>query len=325
MMQVKDIIEKIMEEKKEVGGIKEVYYAACGGSYAAFYPAKSFLEKEAKGIKVGLYNSNEFVHSTPKALGENSVVIVASHKGNTPETIKAAAIAKEKGVPVIALTWIADSPIVSEADYVVDYTFGPDKDIAGEKTMQALLTAVEILNQTEGYENYDKFMDGRAKIDLIVKKACKHVEKRAQKYAEEHKNDDVIYTMASGAGWGAAYLQSNCIYMEMQWINSSTIHTGEFFHGPFEITDANIPFVIQLSEGSTRPLDERALKFLKKHGKRIEVLDAKELGLSTIDASVIDYFNHMLFNNVYPVYNEALANVREHPLTTRRYMWKVEY
>ncbi|EPD3649681.1 hypothetical protein ACR9TT_004283, partial [Salmonella enterica subsp. enterica serovar Cerro] len=27
----------------------------------------------------------------------------------------------------------------------------------------------------------------------------------------------------------------------------------------------------------------------------------------------------------YPVYNRALAEARQHPLTTRRYMWKVEY
>lgn len=324
-MQVKDVIARIIEEKKEIGGIKEVYYAACGGSYAAFYPAKAFLEKEAKEVKVGLYSSNEFVHNTPVALGENSIVIVASHKGNTPETIKAATVGRETGATVIALTWIADSPIVSEADYVMDYSFGPSKEISNEKTMKALLTAVEILNQTEGYQHYDRFMEGRAMIDSIVNNARKHVEKRAKQFAVNHKDDNVIYTMASGASWGAAYLQSICIFMEMQWINSSTIHTGEFFHGPFEITDANIPFVIQISEGSTRALDERALEFLNKYGKRIEVLDAKELGLSTIDNKVIDYFNHLLFNNVYPVYNEALAEIRNHPLSTRRYMWKVEY
>lgn len=69
-------------------------------------------------------------------------------------------------------------------------------------------------------------------------------------------------------------------------------------------------FMIQISEGTTRELDERALKFLNKYGKRIEVLDAKELGLSTIDASVVDYFNHSLFNNVYPTYNMSwLRNV----------------
>mgnify|MGYP001070473871 CR=1 FL=1 len=324
-MEIKNIIEDIVASKKDVGGIKQVYYAACGGSYGAFYPAKAFLEKEAKEIKVGLFNSNEFVHNTPKAFGENSVLVVASHKGNTPETIKAAELGKNQGVPVIVLTWVQDSPITRFADYVVDYTFGDGKDIAGEKTIKGLLTAVEILRQTEGYENYDKFLDGVAKIDRIVKNACKHVEKRALEFAKNHKDDSVIYTIASGAGYGAAYMQSICIFMEMQWINSSSIHSGEFFHGPFEITDSEIPFVIQVSEGSTRPLDERALNFLNRYAKRIEVLDAKDLGLSTIDSTVVDYFNHSLFNNVYPIYNKALANEREHPLTTRRYMWKVKY
>jgi fructoselysine 6-phosphate deglycase len=324
-MEIKNIIEEIVAGKKEDGGVKQVYYVACGGSYGAFYPAKTFLETEAKEIRVGLYNSNEFVHNTPKVFGKNSILVVASHKGNTPETVKAAEIGKNAGVPVIALTWVKDSPISGQADYIVDYTFGDGKDIAGEKTIKALLTAVEILNQTEGYENYEKFMDGVGRINNIVYNACKHVENRALEFARNHKNDSVIYTMASGAGYGAAYIESICVLMEMQWINSSSIHSGEFFHGPFEITDKEIPFVIQISEGSTRPLDTRALKFLKQYGRRIEILDAKDLGLSTIDSSVVDYFNHSLFNNVYPVYNKALAAEKQHPLSTRRYMWKVEY
>lgn len=72
-MDMKQIIEQIIADKKEGGGIKQVYYVACGGSYGAFFPAKTFLEKEAKDIKVGLYNSNEFVHNTPKAFGANAV------------------------------------------------------------------------------------------------------------------------------------------------------------------------------------------------------------------------------------------------------------
>ena len=322
---ISKLIAEILEKKKEKGGVKSLYFVGCGGSLGALYPAKTFMEKECAGIKSAWINSNEFVHSTPKDFGENSILCLACHKGNTPETIRAAALGKEAGAAVIILTWLQESEIIQYGDYIVRYEFGGDKDTAGEKTICALLVAVELLQQTEGYENYDKFMLGVGMIDRIVKNACKHVEKRALVFAENHKDDQVIYTMASGAGYGAAYMESICIFMEMQWINSNSIHSGEYFHGPFEITDANIPFVIQISEGSTRELDERALKFLTTYAKRIEVLDAKDLGLSTIDSSVVDYFNHSLFNNVYPVYNQALAMVREHPLSTRRYMWKVEY
>lgn len=324
-MEIKNIVAEILTKSKEKGGIKQIYFVGCGGSLGALYPAYNFMERESSTLKTGWFNSNEFNHSTPKDFGPNSLLVVACHKGNTPETIQAAVLGQSKGAHVVVLTWLEESEIIPHADYIVRYTFGDGKDIAGEKTMDALLIAVELLQQTEGYANYEKFMDGVGKIDHIVKNACKHVEKRARAFAKEYKDDSVIYTMGSGAGFGAAYMESICIFMEMQWINSAVIHTGEFFHGPFEVTDANLPFLIQISEGTTRSLDERALKFLKTYAKRFEIVDAKELGLSTIDASVVDYFNHSLFNNLYPVYNKALAAAREHPLTTRRYMWKVEY
>ena len=329
---IKNIIAEIIEDKKEKGGVKSLYFVGCGGSLGALYPAKTFMETESADIKCALISSNEFVHCTPKDFGENSIICLSCHKGNTPETIAAAKLGKEMGASVIILTWLAESETVEFGDYIVQYEFdaSPDHlegniDYAGEKTMCALLVAVETLQQTAGYENYDKFYAGVGMISNIIKNARKHVKERALAFAEEYKDDTVIYTMGSGAGYGAAYMESICIFMEMQWLDSSSIHTGEFFHGPFEITDANRAFMIQISEGTTRELDERALKFLNKYGKRIEVLDAKELGLSTIDASVVDYFNHSLFNNVYPIYNHELAEKREHPLPTRRYMWKVEY
>ena len=329
---IKNIVKEILEEKKDIGGIKNIYFVGCGGSLGALYPARTFMERESQVLRSAWINSNEFVHSTPKDFGENSIICLACHKGNTPETIKAARLGKEKGAAVIILTWLEESEIIEFGDYIIHYTFdaSPDHlagdiDYAGEKTQCALLVAVELVAQTEGYANYDKFYEALGMISNIIRNARTHVAARAEAFAEEYQNDSVIYTMGSGAAYGAAYMESICIFMEMQWLDSSSIHTGEFFHGPFEVTDANRPFMIQISEGSTRELDERALTFLKTYAKRIEVLDAKELGLSTIDATVVDYFNHALFNNVYPIYNHALAVKREHPLTTRRYMWKVEY
>lgn len=205
MMGMKETVSNIVTSRAEKGGVKHVYYVACGGSYAAFYPAKAFLEKEAKALTVGLYNSGEFINNPPVALGENAVVVVASHKGNTPETIKAAEIARQHGAPVIGLTSIMDSPLVAHCDYVETYTFGDGKDIAGEKTMKGLLSAVELLQQTEGYAHYDDFQDGVSKINRIVWRACEQVAERAQAFAQEYKDDKVIYTVASGAGHGAAY------------------------------------------------------------------------------------------------------------------------
>ena len=164
---IKNIIAEIIEDKKEKGGVKSLYFVGCGGSLGALYPAKTFMETESADIKCALISSNEFVHCTPKDFGENSIICLSCHKGNTPETIAAAKLGKEMGASVIILTWLAESEIVEFGDYIVQYEFdaSPDHlegniDYAGEKTMCALLVAVETLQQTAGYENYDKFYAG---------------------------------------------------------------------------------------------------------------------------------------------------------------------
>lgn len=132
--------------------------------------------------------------------------------------------------------------------------------------------------------------------------------------------------MSSGATHEVAYAFSICLMMEMQWINSGSFHDGEFFHGPFEIVEKDVPFVLLMNEGKTRPMDSRALDFLQRFDALTTVVDAKDFGLSSIASKeVIDYFNPMLITAVLRVYAEQIAILRNHPLTKRRYMWKIEY
>lgn len=322
---IKKMAAQLVKDMKDDGGIRQIYFVACGGSLGAFYPSKIFVETEAQDIKCGYYTSNEFVHNPPKSLGKNSVVIACSHGGNTPETVNGSKLAQQRGAKTVCFTFEEGSELTQYADQVVLYEFGDDRNLAKEKPALGLELVVEILNQTEGYEYYNEFQDGLSKIHDIIHYGSKVVKERALAFAKKYRNENIIYTMGSGTAYGAAYMQSICIFMEMQWINSSSINSGEYFHGPFEITDKTLPFMMFVSEGKTRALDERALKFLKQYGEKIEVLDAKELGLSTISEKVIDYFNFALFNDVAVVYNRAMAEERKHPLSSRRYMWKLQY
>ena len=316
-------------------------------------------------------SSNEFVHSTPRDFGKNSIICLACHKGNTPETIAAAKLGKEMGAAVIILTWLEESEIIEFGDYIIHYSFdaSPDHlagdiDYAGEKTMCALQVAVELLNQTEGYSNYDKFQQGAGMITTVIRKARAHVAQRALDFAEEYKNDSVIYTMGSGAGYGAAYMESICIFMEMQWIHSEPIHTGEFFHGPFEVTDTDVPFIVLKNygkdcdenvkknwiteygadykrplveidsavgaysdsmNGETRVLDVRAEAFIKRFSEHVIPIDCNEFDMEGIDEDLRNYFAVLVAGVVLRAYADEIAYYRGHPLSVRRYMWCMEY
>ena len=320
---VKEIVEGIYKERNKVNS---VYYVGCGASQAELYPANYFLNENEKTLRSGLVQANEFVHATPAAVGRDSIVVACSLGGNTPETVAAAKKAAQLGAKVIALTHDADSPLAGEADEVIVHGFEASYSAKCEKMIYALAIANEVLHQSEKYSGYEKMLDAMKNIPMLVDESVKHVVPEAVKFAQAYKDVPVVYVMSSGAARGVAYTFSNCLLMEMQWINSGNFHDGDFFHGPFEIVDKGVPFLLLMNDGRTRTLDSRALAFLQRFDALATVIDAKDFGLASVaDAEVIDYLNPVLLTAVVRVYAEQLALFRDHPLTKRRYMWKLSY
>ena len=136
----------------------------------------------------------------------------------------------------------------------------------------------------------------------------------------------MIYVMSSGASVEVAYSTYICLMMEMQWINSGSFHAGEFFHGPFEIVEKDVPFILLMNDGKTRTIDSRALDFLQRFDALTTVVDAKDYALANAASNdVITYFNPLMHTAVFRVFAEELSFIRQHPLSKRRYMWKIEY
>lgn len=320
MEKVREIVTGILKEHP----IDTIYFVGCGGSLSGFFPAKYFVSCEAKKVKVGYINSNEFVYATPKEIGENAVVILASQRGNTAETVEACKVANEKGAATVGLTFEVPSPLSEAAQYVIHYEFGEDSIVENQKSSYAVKLALEFLHQLEGYEGYEAMQDALRKLHGIVEQAKKAIIPYAIKYAWEFKDDSVIYTMGSGGSWGSAHQEAICIFMEMQWINASVIHSGEYFHGPFEITDKNTAFLMMKSSGRTRYLDDRALAFIGKFNDRCMVIDGLDYGIGEL-GEMSEYMDPLFHTNVIRVFNNLLADARNHPLSVRRYMWKFAY
>ena len=322
-MDNKTIVKNVV--KHNDGKISNVYFTACGGSLVDMYPAYYFLKSEAENLSTGWYTANEFVHVTPKKIGAQSVVFVCSHSGNTPESVKAAKVAQEKGAITIGLTFNPKAELLKYSDEKIIYEWGDENEVVKNPMAIVLDITSQILGQLEGYDKLAEFADGFNKIDTIVTNALAQVQDRTKRFADKYQHEPMFYILGSGASFGHTYGFAICSLMEMQWLDAAPIHSGEYFHGPFEVTDKDKPYIVMESIGRTRPLDERAIKFLKKYAEKIEIVDAKELGLDLIDSNVAEYFNPILFYSVLCEYRAKLADIRNHSLEVRRYMGKVEY
>ncbi|OIK15686.1 fructosamine deglycase [Bacillus sp. MUM 116] len=317
-------VQKALEVFEE-RNIDRVYFVACGGSSSLMFASKFVLDRESGTIDSDLYSSNEFIHRNPKKLNEKSLVILCSHYGKTPETVEAARFAKEKGALTVSLTFDAESPLAKTSEYVIVYLDKDDSNYVNEAPAIMLELVFGLLAVKEGNEKFDDIISSLENLRPILTKAKAETLVQAKEFAEAYKDEKIIYTMGSGANYGIAYWFAICILMEMQWIHSHAIHAGEYFHGPFEILDKEVPIIQLVGVDETRPLEERSLEFTERYGEKVIVLDAKEFDLTGTADSVKGYIAPLVLQTVLRQYAGELAEVRNHPLTTRRYMWKVPY
>ena len=189
----------------------------------------------------------------------------------------------------------------------------------------ALKIAFWLLKEYDNYEAYDKALEGFEKLETIYGKAYTDVRAEAAKFAMTYKDDTVWNVMSSGAAWEVSYSDAFCFFQEMQTVHCVPIHSGEYFHGAFETCDKDLAILLFKSIGRTRPVDERAERFLNQFGGHHWVIDAEKLGLGELDERVAEYFNSLLFHPISKQFISAMADVRMHPMTYRRYMWKFDY
>ncbi|QIK57945.1 SIS domain-containing protein [Erysipelothrix sp. HDW6A] len=320
----KNQIETALEAVKSHKGITNIYFVACGGSQAVLMSGQYIFDKETD-LPSQVYTANEFIYETPKSLGEHSLVISCSHSGNTPETVEATKLARQRGALTICLSNEVESPLWKEAEYGVHYDWGQEVDDSDKNKGILYGLLFSLLNYFEPSEKWNVCLKDLEQLTELSTKTKQLYEERAVTWAKSHKRDELIYVMGSGLNYGEVYSTALCWFMEMQWIQSCPIHTGDYFHGPFEITDYDVPFLLVKSIGKTRHLDQRAEDFAVKYTDKLEVLDQSELPLDTVSEAGKQYIAAILSGVAIRHYVEKIAFERGHSLDVRRYMWQMEY
>ena len=270
--------------------------------------------------------SKEFVLTPPKKLGKHSVVIICSHGGNTKETVEAAELGVKEGAFVITYTHTPGSACDSEKFHAIVYDWEPET-LQKDRPLGLNYSIInELIHRQEPeYKLYEGMKDGITKCDAIIRNATKKFQNKAWNFAEHYYNAPFLYIMASGSAYAQAYGFAICSLQEMQWMDCCYLDSAEYFHGPFEVTDFDVPFVLVKGIGATRELDERAYNFCSKFSQKLAVIDEAEFDLTGIEPGVQEYVAPLLAGTVVREMIDSLAHERGHALSVRRYMWQMEY
>ena len=117
MYDVKSMINEITSKKE----INNISFTGCGGSLACFFAPHYYVTHESKKLTTVYENANEFANDTPANVGENSLVVCASRRGDTRQTVAAAKKAKEVGATVVGLQLETGTPLEEICDYIIQF------------------------------------------------------------------------------------------------------------------------------------------------------------------------------------------------------------
>jgi fructoselysine-6-P-deglycase FrlB-like protein len=304
-------------------GLDSVYLVGCGGSHFGMYPAFELLDRYGSAISTARMSSAEFTARPPVHLGRHSLVIAASHSGNTPETVAAARFARERGATVAGISRVGDNGLASAADVHFDY---PDTiTITEPKLVHTAQLVTAVLQQTGDGAPVEALAAAIPALPHAFHQTKIEAAETGEAVADAVAAAPLSYVVGAGPAFGMAKMMAWCYFQEMQWMSAAVVNGADYFHGPLEMTMDDTPIVVLLAEDPTRPLGERVVRFTSRVSSQARAIDTRLLtlpGIPEVARPELSVFALMSFER--RVLDHVAAR-RGHDTSVRRYMYKVEY
>lgn len=303
--------------------VDRVYFVACGAPNRVMLGLQYWLEHYSPSIEVRRYFPAEFLTQNPARLDERTLVVLGSKSGTTPETVAAAEFLRDTPCITTGVTQTADLPLAKALEH--PFLMGETSQAHNGTFMilQAMIGA--LMEAKDGWDLQRPLMSSLAALPRVVADTMEANDARSAEEARLYKDDRVLYHIASGPTFATAYVIGVCVLMEMQWLHSVPLEAAEFFHGPFEIVDQNTPIFLLKGEDASRPLMERAERFCKKYTERLAIYDSKDYAMEGVDPRIRPIVAPYVIEAALYRVAHRLSVWHNHPLSTRRYMWKTEY
>lgn len=304
-------------------GARNIFFLGTGGAAILMMPAVQLLQRRS-AFPTFLESSAELVLTDHQALGPQSLVIIPSLSGTTPESIAALAYCQAKGATVFTLVGHADTPLGTRADKTF-VNFAADDTSSESFYLQSLLVALSIMKARREIEDYDATLAQLTQLPERLVALKRGFEGEAEAVAERFKSEPYHVITGSGSAWPEAFYYGMCILEEMQWIRTRPVHASDFFHGTLELVEKGVSVIVLKGEDATRPLADRVEAFARGITEKVEVLDTAVSDLPGITPAVRALISPVILATLLERVSAHLEVKRAHPLTTRRYYKRVSY
>jgi glucosamine--fructose-6-phosphate aminotransferase (isomerizing) len=242
-----------------------VLFAARGTSdHAALY-AKYLVELRL-GIPAGLASPSTMTVYGARPDLRDVLVVAVSQSGGSPDLVETAAVARECGATVLAVTNAPGSELARVADLHVDVHAGPELAVAATKSYTAELLTLWLV--------IDAWHGGDAKAAYAVPEAARsHVGRLTEMtaLAERYRFTDRMLLTARGYSYPTAR-EAALKLMETSYVAAHAFSGADLLHGPLAMIDGGHPVVAGVPPGGGAPALGPGLERLRERGVDLAVI-----------------------------------------------------
>lgn len=317
-----DRIHKVIADQL-AGGAANLFFVGAGGAGILMQPAVEILRHQSS-FPVFQEMPAELVLTGSAHLGPQSVVVMPSLSGTTPETVEALAYCQAQGATVITLTGDAQTPLGERAD--INFANHAADDTSSESFyLQSLLIALSVMDVRGEIGDYADLVAGLQQLPGLLLEVKRTFEPTAPQVAQRIKDHPWHIITGAGTAWPEAFYFGMCILEEMQWIRTRPVHSSDFFHGTLELVEDGVSVLVMKGEDSSRPLAERVERFVPEHGGELLTLDTADYATPGLPDRLRTLISPVLLATVLERVGAHLEVLTGHPLTTRRYYRRIAY
>lgn len=167
---------------------------------------------------------------------DDPILIAISRSGTTTEVVRAAQAARNRNVPVVALTTGPDSALSATADHVIALPDAAERSIVMTGSFSSMLLVLERL----AAERAGKVLA----LDDLATFAGSHMDQLRARAGEVVATGAVRYVFLGAGADHALALEGMLKMKEMTQIDSQAFASLEFRHGPISVLDEHTVVVL---------------------------------------------------------------------------------
>ncbi len=269
-------ISRIFEnEMPDCSEIDHLYIVACGSAMHAGMAGKHLIEELAH-IPVQVEIASEFRYEN-LVFRKGDAVVLISQSGETADTLAALRIAKENGIPTIAIVNVVGSSIAREADIVLYTWAGPEIAVATTKayTCQVAVLLMMALRLASDRKSCDDAKLKRCADALISLpediKAILDREEEFKNLAYEYKDNENLFFIGRGVDCALCW-EASIKLKEISYIHSEAYAAGELKHGTISLIEPGRPVIAIASSDELFEKTVSNAKEVKARGANVILL-----------------------------------------------------